>query len=151
MEAEELKDKSEMSAVNTCGPVTESSTAYPDQDMTTTSTESETTSTESAPKENLPQSSENSQQFDVSNTLKPGDKSTQDTKNVNEENKDKATEKEEHQSEDEDSDDDEEAVLESSPCGRWHKRKEQVFLYIIKVTATKRDIISPVLQLYHIF
>ena len=31
-----------------------------------------------------------------------------------------------HQSEDEDSDDDEEAVLESSPCGRWHKRKEQV-------------------------
>ena len=104
-----------------------SSSEDPDQEAHTTSTESEeATSSESAPAESsLATNSEKNQQLDKN--LDIGGKAEQENKPDNKEgNKETTAGKSQHQSEDDDSDDDEEAVLESSPCGRWHKRKEQV-------------------------
>ena len=126
MEGEESKHKPDMHEANTLTSKMENNTVYPEHDEPTASTESETTSTESASNENSVQNTENYQKSEASVTLKPDDNIIKDNINAKEENKEEKKEKEEHQSEDEDSDDDEEAVLESSPCGRWHKRKEQV-------------------------
>ena len=101
----------------------------PDQEAPTTSTESEeATSAESAPAETTVKNADKIQQLDISlKNLEVDAKKGQENKVDNKEtNKDTAAGKDQNQSEDEDSDDDEEAVLESSPCGRWHKRKEQV-------------------------
>ena len=113
-------------------PVRTSSSEDPDRDTPTTSTEGEeATSAESAPGDNAVKQTNKIQQLDISlKNLETDVKKGQDTKNeIKDGNKDITTGKDDHQSEDEDSDDDEEAVLESSPCGRWHKRKEQVFKY----------------------
>ena len=126
MEGEESKQKPDMSAANTLTSKMESNIVYPEHDEPIASTESETTSTESASKDNSVQNTEDYQKSEPSITSKPQDNIIKDNINAKEENKEEKKEKEEHQSEDEDSDDDEEAVLESSPCGRWHKRKEQV-------------------------
>ena len=115
-----------------------SSSEDPDQEAPTTSTESEeATSAESAPAESsLATNSDNIQQLDKN--LDVGGKAEQENKSDNKEgNKETTAGKSQHQSEDDDSDDDEEAVLESSPCGRWHKRKEQVFLKFYKKPKTK--------------
>ena len=113
-------------------PAQTSSSEDPDIDTPTTSTEGEeATSAESAPGDNSVKQTDKIQQLDISlKNLETDVKKGQDTINeIKDGNKDITTGKDDHQSEDEDSDDDEEAVLESSPCGRWHKRKEQVFKY----------------------
>ena len=110
-------------------PAQTSSSEDPDPDTPTTSTEGEeATPADSAPGDNAAKHTDKIQQLDISlKNLETESKKAQDTKNENKDgNKDITTVKDDHQSEDEDSDDDEEAVLESSPCGRWHKRKEQV-------------------------
>ena len=106
-----------------------SSVDDPEQETPTTSTESEeVTSAESAPSETTEKSADKDPQVDKSlKNVEAEVKQVQDNKNENKDgNKDATTGKDQHKSESEESDDDEEAVLESSPCGRWHKRKEQV-------------------------
>ena len=129
-DTDENKEANPINQNDRLTPTRTSSSEDPDQDTPTTSTEcEEVPSAELPPADNSIKQSDKVQQLDISlkNLETEGNKKGNDTKK---ENKDENTEikigKDDHQSEDEDSDDDEEAVLESSPCGRWHKRKEQV-------------------------